>query len=112
MNLLIIRRYIISAAHCFCGNVIACDDATRYGKRKKEYKNNEDNPRIDEIGLQYMDGEMDKNRVDHLRIHPEYTQLGRLTVSGHTDVALIKTKRPIFDPKSLAINPYYTGNFP
>lgn len=97
-------RWIITAAHCFCGNVVKCtNDMLNFKKTFEVGKMEDEEPetaeRLGQISLKFGTMQKDKKTmkgVEKLVIHPDYYQFTGDTVVGHTDVALIKTKEDIF----------------
>ena len=94
------RRWIISAAHCFCGTIVPCDDSGHsFNKQfKVGDKGFERAAKVEiEVGT-YKVNNKTVHRIQELVIHPDYYQSIGDTVVGHTDVALIKTKEAVFGP--------------
>jgi len=106
------KRWIITAAHCFCGNVVKCN-SDRLSFRKifdisedgvktgaLDEVNDEDKKRLKDVKLLFgTRGDRDRTAyfgVEKLVIHPDYYQYTGDTVVGHTDVALIKTTGDAF----------------
>ena len=93
------RRWIVTAAHCFCGTVVPCDDAAHNGFTKFFQAGDANFSRSErveiEVGTYKVEGKP-IHRIEVLSIHPDYNQGSGDTVVGHTDIALVKTQLPIF----------------
>jgi len=101
------RRWIISAAHCFCGSLVKCSDRAGF-KKIYETKNETDKmkERLEEsIVIRFLSNSSLDNStneenifegVEKLVIHPDYYQYTGDTVVGDTDVALLRLNRDAF----------------
>ena len=94
-----LSHWIISAAHCFCGSVVKCTgDEINFQKIFRQ-DDEEYQERLRRVSLTF--GTLRKETVqglDTLVIHPSYysRQTYHDALVGHTDVALIKTIKPVF----------------
>ena len=86
-NLCSPRRWLISAAHCFCGTVVKC---TGDSTVKKVF----DGEDFDNSKIKISQEEAAK--VSKLVIHPNYFSFTGNTVVGNTDLALLKMDQDLF----------------
>lgn len=104
------RRWIITAAHCFCGTVVACDSTEEFTRVFKDGDTGFE--RADKVAIEvgtYEKSDKIVHRVSQLIIHPTYKQLAH-DVVGPTDVALVKTKEPVFGTGAPLPAPVYEKN--
>lgn len=107
------RRWIISAAHCFCGNVVPCDDSAHSDFTKDFKKGDPNAERLEKVEVEvgtYKVANKTIHRVERLIIHPDYHQNTGDTVVGHTDVALIKTVEIVFGEGAPRPPPIFKGD--
>jgi len=101
------KKFVITAAHCFCGTVVRCD-----GKDFQKIFNSDEEPLLEKVAVSVKyKGEGEDpimHTVQRLIIHPDYYQTSGETVTGNTDVALIMTHTDVFeiDPD----DPYKTND--
>jgi len=93
------KRYIITAAHCFCSNLVVCSTDHQGVKNIHELA---EEPRLGthlmlHLGNLKLKTNITQKGIQKLIIHPNYRQMTSESVVGHTDVALIKTNNDLFE---------------